>query len=181
MPLNTRQKKYLYWSLSFFSLLGISMSIYFILGGFESIRVVRSNNNHYSIAGKTIRGIGTYEEEKMLWEEVKGLIDSKKLLGDLCVINYTPDTLQRHEVFRVVGVLLNEDVALIPAGYSVTEIEAETSFLAALTMHPLVRPNSDRMNSLLTSFADSLGFTVRDFILERHYPDNSMLVEMFAE
>ena len=181
MQINIDQKKYLYWLLSFISLLVISMSIYFFLGGFHKIKVVQSKNNHYSIAGKTIQGIGVHREEKVLWEEVKKMIVDKKLHGDLCIINYRPDTLEDKEIYRFIGVLLNEDVAIIPAGYSVTEIKAETTFLAALTMHPLVRPSSEKMDNLLTDFADSLGYTVRNYTLERHYIDNSMLVEMFAE
>lgn len=181
MTLNTSQKKYLYWSFSFISMLGISMSIYYAMDGFEEISMVESNNNHYSIAGKTIKGIGVYREEKLLWEEVKKMIESEKLVGDLCIINYEQDSLKSNEVYRVIGVLLNEEVSIIPSGYFVTEIKAENSFLAALTMHPLVRPNSEKIGALLTSFADSLGFTVRNYSLERHYPDNSVLVELFAE
>lgn len=180
MPLNTVQKRNIYWAISFVSLLAIAMSSYHLLGGFEDFDVFRSNNNHYTIAGKWVSGLGVYQDEKDTFREMGQLILDGKLKGVLCMIDYQPDTLERHEVHRFIGVLIDEEMFLVPSGLEIQEIKAETSFMSALTMHTMVMPNTKTVRDKIETYADSSGYQLRNYSLERFYQDESVLVEMFA-
>jgi len=181
MSLNTQTKKYIYWFASFSAIFVILISAYYYLGGFDEIQTAISKNNKYSLAGKEVHGRLTSKEEHFLFEEMKGYIADGTLKGTLSVINYKDDTLGEYESRRFVGVLLEDDVAMIPTGLKVIEIEGETTFQAALTMHPLVMPNTKKVEGQLQLLADDRGLKLRDYTLEKLYADNSVIVEMFGE
>lgn len=181
MSIRTRTKKYLYWVVSFTALFVILLTVYFNLGGFKKIQTAVSKNNKYSLAGKEVHGRLTSKEEHYLFEEIKGLIDDGSLSGTLAIVNYKDDTLGEYESRRFVGVLLNDEISMIPSGLNVLEIEGETTFRAALTMHPLVMPNTEKVESKLKLLADERGLTLKNYTLEKLYQDNSVIVEMFAK
>ncbi|WP_420582643.1 hypothetical protein [Reichenbachiella sp.] len=181
MPISTLHKKYFYWFASFVALFIILLTFYFNLGGFEEIQTAVSKNNKYSLAGKEVQGKLTSKEEHFLFEEMKGYIADGTLSGTLSIINYKDDTLGDYESRRFVGILLENDVSMIPTGLQVLEIEGETTFQAALTMHPLVMPNTEKVEGRLKLLADERGLTLRNYTLEKLYDDNSVIVEMFSE
>lgn len=181
MGLSTKTKKYLYWLVSFMAIFGILITIYYALGGFEEIQTAISNNNRYSIAGKEIRGRLTAKEEHFLFEEIKSLMAHHALQGTLSIVNYKDDTLQTYESRRFVGVLLDNDISVIPPGLTVLEIEGATTFQAALIMHPLVMPNTEKVEQKLQALAKKEGLILRNYTLEKLYEDNSVIVEMFAQ
>ncbi|SMD35952.1 hypothetical protein SAMN04488029_2626 [Reichenbachiella faecimaris] len=181
MPLNTQTKKYIYWFASFTALFVILLSIYFSLGGFEEVQTAVSKNNSYSLAGKEIKGRLTSKEEHFLFEEMKGYIANGDLTGTLSIINYKDDTLGEYESRRFVGVLLEDEVSMIPAGLKVLEIKGQTTFQAALTMHPLVMPNTKKVEAKLQLLAKERGLELDNYTLEKLYDDNSVIVEMFAK
>ncbi|WP_456458094.1 hypothetical protein [Reichenbachiella sp.] len=181
MRLSTLHKKYVYWFVSFIALFVILLSIYFNLGGFEEIQTAVSRNNKYSLAGKEVYGKLTSKEEHFLFEEMKGYIADGSLTGTLSIVNYQDDTLGEYESRRFVGVLLENEMSMIPSGLQVLEIEGQTTFQAALTMHPLVMPNSEKVESQLKLLADERGLSLRNYTLEKLYNDNSVIVEMFAK
>lgn len=181
MPLSTLTKKYIYWSISFVALFVILMTIYFYLGGFNEIQTAVSKNNRYSLAGKEIHGRLTSKEEHFLFEEMKGYLTDSTLMGTLTIVNYRDDTLGQYESRRFVGILLEDEISMIPSGLTVLEIEGETTFQAALTMHPLVMPNTEKVESMLKILADERDLELEDYTLEKLYQDNSVIVEMFAK
>lgn len=181
MPLPTQTKKYIYWFASFLALFVILLTVYYNLGGFEEVQTAVSRNNTYSLAGKEVHGSLTSKEEHFLFEEMKGYLSSGKLTGTLAIINYQDDTLDEHESRRFVGILLEDDVSMIPKGLEVLEIEGQTTFQAALTMHPLVMPNTRKVEDMLRLLAEKRGLILRNYTLEKLYTDNSVIVEMFAK
>lgn len=181
MPLSTITKKYFYWFASFTALFVILLSVYYSLGGFEEIQTAVSKNNVYSLAGKEIHGRLTSKEEHFLFEEMKGYLANGDLSGTLSIVNYKDDTLGDYESRRFVGILLEDEVSMIPTGLQVLEIEGQTTFQAALTMHPLVMPNTEKVENKLQLLAEERGLALRDYTLEKLYSDNSVIVEMFAK
>ncbi|MEO9965068.1 MAG: hypothetical protein ABJF11_04720 [Reichenbachiella sp.] len=181
MPSSTQTKKYFYWFASFTALFVILLTIYFSLGGLEEIETAVSKNNSYSLAGKEVFGKLSSKEEHFLFEEMKNLIADGSLNGTLAIVNYNNDTLDNYEVHRFVGILLDDEVSMIPAGLEILEIEGETTFQAALTMHPLVMPNTRKVESKLKVLADERGLALKNYTLEKLYQDNSVIVEMFAK
>ncbi|PIB33965.1 hypothetical protein BFP72_00205 [Reichenbachiella sp. 5M10] len=178
MTIKTR--KYIYWGISLLSLSVILMSIYYFLGGFQPFELASSSNNSYSIAGKYIQGKRMHVEEGRLFNDVRGLLQTKKLNGDLCMVDYRPDTLEDGEILRFIGVLLGDDISAIPSGYQVIELRSAKSYKAALTMHPLVMPNAHHVEEALRSKAATQGDSLQNLSLEVYYPDNSVLIEMFV-
>lgn len=181
MQLSIQNKKYIYWFASFTALFVILLTLYYNLGGFEEIQTTASRNIKYSLAGKKIQGKLTSKEEYFLFEEMKGYIADGTLKGTLSIVNYKDDTLGEYESRRFVGILLEDDISMIPKGLEVLELEGNITFQAALTMHPLVMPNTKKVESLLQLLADERELKLRDFTLEKLYEDNSVIVEMFAE
>lgn len=181
MQLSTLHKKYIYWFASFISLFGILLTVYYNLGGLEEIQTTASRNNKYSLAGKEVQGKLTSKEEHFLFQEMKDYLSNDELTGTLAIINYKDDTLGEYESRRFVGILLDEEMSMIPTGLKVVEIESDITFQAALTMHPLVMPNSEKVESLLQVLADERGVDLKNFTLEKLYEDNSVIVEMFAK
>lgn len=181
MRISTLHKKYIYWFASFAALFIILLSFYFNLGGFEEVQTAVSRNNKYSLAGKEVQGKLTSKEEHFLFEEMKGYIADGSLSGTLSIVNYKDDTLGEYESRRFVGILLENDMSMIPAGLRVLEIEGQTTFQAALTMHPLVMPNTEKVENKLKELAEERGLSLRNYTLEKLYNDNSVIVEMFAK
>ena len=181
MPLKTVQKTYLYILLSVVSFCIITASVYFLLGGFKDIIIVTAKNNVYSIAGRDFKGRLSNDSLGMYFNEMKSLVASEKLKGSLCLINYQDEDLKDSEVHQFIGVLLNDEVTEIPSGLTVREIECETSFKAALVMHPIVRPNSEKIQAQIHAFAQEKGFALDNYTLELFFMDDSMLVEMFEK
>ncbi|MFY0651218.1 MAG: hypothetical protein JXQ96_04255 [Cyclobacteriaceae bacterium] len=179
MKLSARIKKYLYWLVSIISLVIITLSIYQYLGGFDEIRVVQSSNNTYSVAGKEFKGRQRSDSLNLLFREIKSLILNKELNGDLCIINY-PKSDDENEIHQFVGVLMSDDIAEIPTGLKVIEYESETTFKVGLGMHPLVMPNSDKVEEIITQYAAGKGFELENYSMEILFSDNSIMVEMFA-
>lgn len=181
MPLSTQTKKYSYWFASFVALFVILLSIYHALGGFHEIQTAVSRNNNYSLAGKEVHGKLTSKEEHFLFEEMKGYITDSVLVGTLAIVNYKDDTLGEYESRRFVGILLENEMSMIPKDLQILEIEGQTTFQAALTMHPLVMPNTEKVEATLNLLAQEKGLALRNYTLEKLYADNSVIVEMFAE
>ena len=181
MKFSTQTRKYTYWAFSFIALFTILTTSYHTMGGFEEIQTGTFQNEKYSIAGKSISGKFTSKDEYYLFEEVKKLIASGELIGTLTVVNYNDDSTGQRLSRRFVGVLLSDEVALIPSGFKVLEIESDYSFRAALTMHPLVMPNTEKVEAILKIKADSLGISLRNYTMERLFADNSVIVEVFGK
>jgi hypothetical protein len=175
-------KKYLYWTASFVFIVGIAISIYSLLGGFDKIEIAQSTNNIYSIVGKWVEGERMHQVERKTFNEMRDLVIEGKFKGELCMIDYPSDTLGENEIKRFIGVLLeNDEVTAIPSGYQVLEIETRRSYKTALTMHPLVMPNSEKIDQALRNYArENFSDSLQRVSMEIYYPDNSVLIEKFA-
>lgn len=179
MKLSTNLKKYLYWFVSIASTFVIALSVYYYLGGFNDLEVVKSNNNIYNVAGREFRGRITSDSLNTIFNEVRDLVLENKINGELCVINYR-ENLEKNEVHQFIGILLGDEISEIPSGLKVREIKAETSFKVGLGMHPLVMPNTGKVEEVIHEFAQQNGFSLESYTMEIIFSDNSILVEMFA-
>ncbi len=181
MKISYKVRKYLYWSISFISIVVILMSIYFHLGGFEKITIGEVNSPYYSIAGKWLKGDISRKEEGLIFNEFQNLILTKKMRGVLCIMDYKNDTLSENEVCRFVGIMLENEISSIPTGIQVIEVSADKSYQAALSMHPLVMPNTQKVEEQLLKAALENGDQLDNFTMELYFEDNSVIVQMFAQ
>ena len=180
MRLSIKRKKYIYWLVSFVSLMIILLSIYYLLGGFDSVRIERIESGRYSVVGKWVKGSAVRKEESELFSELKQLRQSGTVEGELCLIDFQNDTLTNHEVVHFMGILLMSDVFKMPQGYEVFEIDAKSTYMAALSMHPLVMPNTGKAQALLEETAAKDSVILDPMTLEIYYEDNSVMVQMFG-
>ena len=174
-------KQYSYWLITFASITVILMTIYFFLGGFEKIEIVKSGKADYAIAGKWLKQDASHKDEALLFNEIKESVTQEKIIGDLCIVNFQIDSLLNNEMKRFIGVALKNETSAIPSGYVVLEIRSEKSYMAALTMHPLVMPNSQKIERLISLVAIEDKAELQKFSLEILYPDNSVIIQMFSE
>ncbi len=180
MQLSTKQKKYIYWLVSVVSVFIITLAIYDSLGGFDEVKVTLSRNNVYNIAGKEYKGRITNDSLHATFKQIKDLIITKQVNGELCVINYHGD-FKKNVVHQFVGILLNDDITELPASLEVREFKSATTFKAGLGMHPLVMPNTEKVEAKIRAVAQEKGIELAPYSMEILYPDNSILVEMFAK
>ncbi len=179
--MNIKTSKYLYWFVSFTSIVIIFMTIYYYMGGFDPIKVSHTGKANYAIAGKWLKGHVTNTQEGLLFNEIKETVLNKKVDGELCIVNYQNDTLEDREIARFIGVLLKNEIAAIPSDLEIVEITSEDSFMAALTMHPLVMPNSEKTEQMILDSAAAHSIPLKKMTLEVLYPDNSVIIQMFSE
>ena len=179
--LTIKQKKYLYWLLSIASVFAISMSVYYSLGGFNDISVVTSGNNIYNVAGKEYKGRITNDSLNTIFSEMKEMVIQKTIHGELCVINYRDGTLEEKEVHQFIGVLLGDEISEIPGGIEVRKFESVLTYMVGLGMHPLVMPNSQKIEKLIREQASKDGNVLYDYSMEILFPDNSVMVQMLKK
>lgn len=180
MGLSVKTKKYIYWGISFFSIIVILFSIYYQLGGFDEIKAGRSSSSSYSIAGQWVRGKAVRKEEGKIFYNLKERIEAEELKGILTLIDFKGDTLEEGEVSHFIGVILDKEITALPSGLEIIELEAKTTYKASLTMHPLVMPNTRAVEKKLSVIANTNGERLRPITIEMFFEDNSVMVEMFA-
>ena len=156
------------------------MSAYYALGGFDPIEIIHTGTSNYAVAGLWLRGDISKKDERELFYEMQSVVASGKVEGDLCIVDYQDDTLAIGEMNRFIGVLLRNEISAIPAGFDVLEVTSSDSFMAALTMHPLVMPNTEAVETMLIDSAYSHEIKLRKMTFEIFYPDNSVIVQMFS-
>lgn len=159
----------------------ILFSIYFLLGGFKEIKIIESRNNIYSIAGKKFTGRMKSDTLRNYFDEIKGHILDNNVQGELCIVNFRSENLKDDHVSQFIGIVLDNEISEIPSGLSVMELQSDITLKTALTMHPLVRPNPDKIEGLMHAFAQKNGYELQELSLEILYSDNSVMVEMFAK
>ncbi|MFY0625412.1 MAG: hypothetical protein JXR07_03890 [Reichenbachiella sp.] len=157
------------------------MSIYYKLGGFEDPIFGSAKDPYYSVTGKWLNGDVSKKEEGLLFNEMRDLIALDKIDGVLCMVNYKSDTLAEHEINRFVGIKLESEFSGIPNGFEVIELKAPYAYQAALTMHPLVMPNSKKIEDQLKLMAEENEDVLRPLTMEWYYSDNSVMIQMLTE
>lgn len=159
-------------------------SIYYVydhLGGFEEVKVYRLEGTQIAIIGKEYIGRQSGSAIEEIFMESRELVTQGNLKGDLAVVTFKNDTLDKNLLHQYIGVLLDTDMAEIPPGFEVREFSSNTRYAVFLSMHPLVRPSPRNIRKKFEKAASENNDKLRDFTLEIHYPDNSMAVEVLVK
>jgi hypothetical protein len=168
---------YLYLSIGILSLFIAGTSIYYLLGGFEEVRVYELSGANKVIVGRSFTGRQNSPVIEKYFTESKALILDSAIIGTLTVVQYKNDTLTGNEAQLFIGITLENEMAEIPSNYSVIELKSPKRFAVFLGMHPLVFPSPDKIETMLKSKAQEMGYDLEDYFVELHYIDNSMSVE----
>ncbi|MBV6644713.1 MAG: hypothetical protein KI790_04655 [Cyclobacteriaceae bacterium] len=171
---------HIYVLVSAVSLIVIGYSVYYLLGGFDKIKVYQIEGGKWSVAGQYFEGEYSPRTIESYFERARDLILEKRMEGTLCVVNYYTDDMGEDNVKLFVGVMLGKDMTEIPQGFEVREFEAEKKLAVFLSMHPLVRPTPPKIHGLIFGEAQELNVQLQDYFFELYYQDNSMSIEGFT-
>lgn len=175
--MKTVYKRNIYAALSLFFLATIAVSSYYLMGGFDPIKVYQLEPKNRLVAGKYFVP-GTYTNEAYEHGVMcKELIASGEMSGLLTDIVYLQDTLPG-ELGRFIGISLDEEVTEIPSGFEVRTFESKSPrFAVFMSMHVLVRPRPPKIEAMLLAKAQEDGYELRPLFFHMTYADNSATVE----
>ncbi len=175
MTINPKLK---YYAVSAVSLLVIFFSIYYLLGGTRDFYVEEKAAADYDIVGKPYKGEYSAESAQVLFEEIRDKVLSGEWEGDLVEITYPPE--EGEDVNQFFGVLLTGAVTQIDGAYRLKKVTAPQVLTVRLTMHGLVRPSREKVEALISGYAQERGMSLEEYYLQRYLPDNSVEVEAFV-
>lgn len=172
-----KAKLVLYTLITLLSVGVIAASVYYLLGGMDKITVYDLPGEQKIIVGQAFSGRYSDRIIQDQFYDARRLVLDSAIRGTLVQVVYQNDTLAKNEVAYFTGVEIVGTMAEVPLGYTVRKIQSEKKFAVFLSMHPLVRPTPETIQSMLAAKADSLGMQLDPLLIEKHYPDNSMSVE----
>lgn len=172
-----KRVKYIYLIIVCFSLATILLSVYYFLGGFEKVEVFAMKTDSKVAVGRHFTGRQTDPLIQQYFEEARTLVTTKKIRGELTLIEFKNDTIPKNRIHYFLGVIIDGDMAEIPSGYRVLTLTGRGKLAVFLSMSPFVRPSPARIEKLFQARANELNIHLQPLILEVHYPDNSMRVE----
>ena len=171
------QKQILYGGLIVVFLGIIITSVYYMLGGFEEIEVYQLKPITRTIAGKDFVTHYTDEAPRDFGRKCRQLLDSGDISGELVIVNYQTDSLNRDQIHQFIGVALSEDMSEIPSGFDIQEFESADRYAVFMSMHVLVQPRPHKIEAMLWDSANEDGVELKDYFFEIRDPDNSLSVE----
>ncbi|MEQ9426187.1 MAG: hypothetical protein RJQ09_17315 [Cyclobacteriaceae bacterium] len=173
--------KYFWHAITLLSLIVIATSIYYLLGGFKEFELKAYKGIEYDVAGVEFEG--KYNDPKIeeLFKQAKELVFSNEVGGTLCVIDYLDATAEEQQVHYFIGAILKNRVTELPPGYTVRKISSRGMLSITLDSHPLVRPKKDDIEARMFSLAGEKNLELENFFLEKHFEDNSVIVEGFVK
>lgn len=154
---------------------------YYLLGGFKEIVVYERPAGSVLIAGHDFVGRQTHADIAKYFKESRALITEKKINGDLVIVNFPNDSLPKNQVHHFIGVMLEGEMAEIPAGFEIIELKSKSKLVIYLTMSAFVRPSPTTIEGLFKQYATAQGYQLQGFFVEIHYPDDSMSVEVWLK
>lgn len=175
--MNVKLLRYFYFGLMVLFVGIIITSVYYILGGFDQVRVYSLEPEGRVVVGKQFNTRYTDNAPREFGLQCKELIESNELEGTLTTITYKSDTLDPKEVSIFIGITLANDMAEIPEGFEIREFPPAKRYAVFLSMHVLVQPRPYKVEAMLQESARENGDELEDFFFELRYPDNSLSVE----
>lgn len=175
----TIDPRYKYHAVSAVSVCIILFTIYFLLGGTREYRVAEAGAVNYDIVGVPYQGKYVPDSARILFEQLRTKITSNEWKGELVEITYLPQGDE--EVNQFFGVLLTGRVTQIDGAYQIRKISARSSLQVRLTMHWLVRPGREKVQTMIDGYARENGMEIEDFFLQRYLTDNSVVIEAFVK
>ena len=162
------------------SMVIITASVYYLLGGTDKVEVFQLPAEQKIIVGKAFQGRPTDPTIERNFLAARRLLLDSAIIGTLTIVDYKSDTLENNEVSFFIGIAIKDRMVEVPEGFEVRKFSTQQKFALFLSMHPLVRPTSKKIEQMLTSTADSAGYDLKNFFIELHYYDDSMSVEAYA-
>lgn len=158
-------------------LAGIITSVYYLLGGFEPIKVYKMESENRVMVGKTFYNHYTSGDPVEFGKRCRELLENKEIEGVLTIIRYQNDTIPDDKILQFIGITLDYDMAEIPRDFDVEEVKTGTRYGVFLTMHVLVQPRPPKIEAMIREAAAANSDKLQDLFVEFRYLDNSLSVE----
>ena len=100
----------IYVSLILFFITIIITSVYFLLGGFEEVKVYEMAGEERLVAGRHYIGPSSSKIIKTYFEESRALVLDSAIHGTLTVIAYNNDSIPSREAEYFIGITLCIDI-----------------------------------------------------------------------
>jgi len=174
-------QKRLYGGLIVFFLSISLTTTYYLLGGFQEVKVYKLPSETKLIAGKYFYTTYSDEAPQTHFDQCVELILEGSVKGVITTVDYLPDTLNEKMRMQFIGITLEKRMAELPAGFEVREYKSKERFVATLSMNPIVRPPIPTIENMLEEVAKKENYKLQDFFIRMRYPDNSVQVEAWAK
>ena len=199
----SKRAKIIYLSLSAIFLFVTLGCIYYLMGGIISgvnnLRVYKQDGIVRNLAGQPYEGEPKSKELTRLFEryrnwikmdfenalvkdkitKLKKIDNSKRQFNFLSIVNYP--TGSNKSVNHFIGVAIRGSSGMLPMGdEDIKEISCQIRYTVFLTMHPVVRPPTHKIEQMIRDQAVADGQEIA-FFYETYYTDNSMRIEGFVD
>lgn len=172
----------MYLSIIIVSLIIISYSTYYTLGGFDEVTVYVFEGSSRTVIGKHY--IGRYDSGQIgdILEETKALLESGRLKGQLALVEYQNDTIGSDSAHYFIGASFDEirNILEIPSGFGFEEYSTNKIYRVFVTQHPLIRPFPAEIRSLMEIKSIEEGEVLAPYTFDIYYDDGSLRTEAWV-
>lgn len=178
-----KNAKQLYLSIIVVSLVVITISIYYTLGGFEEQEVFVFDGGKRTVIGKHHIGKFPPRSVQEFLSETKALIDSGRLQGRVALVEFQNDTIGSDSTHLFVGAAFEEirSILKIPAGLTYEEFHTDKIYRVFITQNSWVRPTPNAIRSLLEVKAIEDGEVLAPYTFDLYYSDGSLCTEAWTK
>ncbi|QHT67083.1 hypothetical protein GXP67_10700 [Rhodocytophaga rosea] len=157
---------------------GMALIGYTFLGGFQKIPFSHTTIEGYILAGIPYKGKATDQKFRELFEKVN--IDHKagKIKGTLAAIYYDTPGADKGKVDAVIGTLVPDSLASLPASYKYMYLAGTQAVRAEITSHPAVAPAPDKLKQKLMEYAWENKLKPQNIVIEKYINERNLQIEI---
>lgn len=148
--------------------------INYTLGGFKEIQPGLVTTGKTVIYGKEYQGSYNSEVLDELLAELRGEIAESSSAGQLTIVNYHQDDLEkRGMVKQFVGIVWSDSQKIL--GYDSLVIEEYNGAQFRIPVKPLVMPSPEKLKSLAEEMAENMTASLAGYSIEQ-YQDKTLVI-----
>jgi hypothetical protein len=171
--MNIKTSRIFYGSLIVVFITIISLSIYYLLGGYNEMKLYRAEPENRVLFGKFFDTVHDSQFASH-GSKCRQMIEEGSINGRLTVMLYPNDSLKDSELDRFVGISTTEEMVEVPSDFEIIEIDLpERIVLEMADMHLLVQPRPDKVEEMIRRFAEVNNLVLADHYLISYSSDHS--------
>lgn len=159
-------------------LIGVSLFIYFYLGGLNRVEYSIENVKDYHFMGEYYRGSEGSEALEKAFFRARDLVLSGEIPGVLAMVHYTNDTtLKENEVKIFVGIKLNKGTSAVPLNYQRLTIPANRTLRAKIEAHNIVMPSPQNIEARLDEMAVEMKLRLQEYSIVHYVSERELMID----
>jgi len=157
----------------------ILIAVYVYLGGLNTIEVSEVAVSHnYKLLGLDYTGRPASKAMRDSFETLRGFIADGKISGTLALVYFNDAKTKKGEYQMFIGILLDEIPEEYPEEYRLMGVELKRAVQANITVHNVVMPSPNTIESRMEDFARKQGLQLKPLSIELYQPDNTLRVQI---